>query len=67
MNSFDNPFLSESVRKRWTDDERYIYDERVAIMCEDGPITREAHQEAMNNVAGYRSRFKAAKKGKANE
>lgn len=38
----------------WTPEQRYVYTERLGMMCDDGPVTKEAHEEAMRNAEALR-------------
>ena len=37
-----------------TSDERYYHEERIAIMCETGPVTDEAKKQGVKDVLRFR-------------
>lgn len=41
-----------------TPDERYYFEERIAIMCEQGPVTDEAKKQGVKDVLRYRKEAK---------
>lgn len=41
-----------------TVDERYYHEERIAIMCEQGPVTEEAKKQSVLDVLRFRRNAK---------
>lgn len=38
-----------------TEDERYYHHERIAIMCDLGPVTEEAQRQGVRDVVRFRN------------